>query len=166
MILAGQLRFSAQASLFPQTQPCLIGGYTSKRVLNGRSSQIGWHFGKMAVKRKSGTILFRFMYQMFGFIKALLCISDFLKFFPILCIHPNQVGNCLPENIQRMADWYILFFDLYTIAGYNLHKAPLLSFFPFFLPLNIRHYLISASITYSNCTIRWIPQMSSPQFPF
>ena len=77
MILAGQLRSSAQASLFPQTQPCLIRGYTSKRVLNGRSSQIGRHFGEMAVKRKSGTILFRFMYQMFGFIKALLCISDF-----------------------------------------------------------------------------------------
>ena len=62
-----------------------------------------------------------------------------------------------------MADWYILFFNFYAITRYNLHNAPLLSFFRFFLPLYIGHYLFSTSVTYSNRTIGRVPQMSSPQ---
>ena len=124
MILTDQLRFSSQFSLFPQTKAWLIGGHCSKCVLNRRSSQIRWHLRKMTVKRKSGMILFCLMYQMFRFIKAFLWISDFWKFFPGLCIHRNQIGNCFPKNIQRRAERYILFFNFYSIAGYNLHKGP------------------------------------------
>lgn len=32
--------------------------------------------------------------------------------------------------------------------------------------LNVCHYLIPASVTYGDCTIGWIPQMSSPQLLF
>ena len=55
---------------------------------------------------------------------SFLWISDFWKFFPDLCIHRNQIGNCFPKNIQRRAERYILFFNFYSIAGYNLHKGP------------------------------------------
>ncbi len=90
------------------------------------SSKIGWHFRKAIVKFKPSMILFCFMYEMFSFTKAFLYISNLRKFIPTFLIYLNQVGNRLPENIQRMADWYILFFNLYTITRYNLQHNKVL----------------------------------------
>ena len=123
MILTDQLRLSPQFSFFPQIKPCVIGRHRSECVLDRRSSQIGGHLRKVTVKRKSGMILFCFMHQMLRFIKAFLWIPDFRKFFPGLCIHRNQIGNCFPENIQCRTERYILFINFYSIAGYNLHKV-------------------------------------------
>ena len=58
------------------------------------------------------------------------------------------------------------YFNFRAIAGYDLHRFPLLSVLFFFLSFDISHDLFPTSVTDGHSAVRWVPEMSAPQLPF